>query len=286
MSDVRTPSPAGNSAGNSAGNMGRRVENSEWLERAIRVGFVAYGAVHLLIAWLAIQLALGNHSKQPNQKGAMQQLAKQPFGHVLVWAVALGMICLVVWRLIDAAFGHSEETEDMAKWRKRATSLIRAIVYGVVAFSALRVAVGAGSQSKGRSTTAKLMDQPFGRWLVGIAGLVVLGYGAYMAYRGFTEKYRKHLDAEGNSGKSAQAYIMFGKVGYIAKGASIAIVGLLFLYAAITHEPKKSGGLDDALRALLQQPFGPVLLFLIAIGIGAYGLFCFARARHLAPNDS
>jgi hypothetical protein len=269
-----------------AQQMGHQAKNSEWLEKAIRIGFVAYGVVHLLIAWLAIQLALGNHSKQPNQKGAMQQLAQQPFGHVMVWIVAIGMIFLVLWRLIDAGFGHTEESESSKMWRKRATSLMRAIIYAVVAFSALKVAVGAGSQSKGRSTTAKLMDQPFGQFLVGLVGLAILGYGVYMAYRGFTEKFRKHLDAEGRSGQSGRAYILFGKVGYIAKGASIGIVGILFIYAAVSHKPKKSGGLDDALRALLQQPFGPVLLIAMALGIAAYGLFCFARARHLAPNDS
>jgi hypothetical protein len=33
---------------------------------------------------------------------------------------------------------------------------------------------------------------------------------------------------------------------------------------------------------VLDQPFGPVLLLVIAAGIGCYGLFCFARARHLS----
>ena len=75
---------------------------------------------------------------------------------------------------------------------------------------------------------------------------------------------------------------MLGKVGYIAKGIAIALVGGLFGYAAITHDPKKSGGLDQALQTVLEQPFGPVLLTAIGLGIGAYGLFCFARAKHLS----
>ena len=60
------------------------------------------------------------------------------------------------------------------------------------------------------------------------------------------------------------------------------IVGSLFLYAALTHDPKKSGGLDQALQTVLEQPFGQALLTAIAIGIAAYGLFCFARAKHLS----
>ncbi len=76
--------------------------------------------------------------------------------------------------------------------------------------------------------------------------------------------------------------MLFGKVGYIAKGIAIGIVGGLFAYAAVTHEAKKSGGLDQALQTVLEQPFGPVLLLAIAVGIACYGLFCFARARHLS----
>ena len=64
---------------------------------------------------------------------------------------------------------------------------------------------------------------------------------------------------------------------------AFGIVGALFLYAGLTHDPKKSGGLDQALHKVLQQPFGPFLLGLIALGLACYGLFCFARARHF--ND-
>jgi hypothetical protein len=68
----------------------------------------------------------------------------------------------------------------------------------------------------------------------------------------------------------------------MAKGVAFAIVGGLFCYAAYTHQPKKSGGLDVALHKVLQQPFGQFLLLAIALGIACYGLFCFARARHLS----
>jgi len=113
-------------------------------------------------------------------------------------------------------------------------------------------------------------------------GLAIIGYGGSLVYRGWSEKFREHLDAQGQSGKDGSAYVLMGKIGYIAKGVAIAIVGGLFCYAAITHDPKKSGGLDQALQTVLEQPFGQALLTAIAIGIGAYGVFCFARAKHLS----
>jgi hypothetical protein len=266
-----------------AEQLGRQVDNSEWMDRAVRVGMVAYGVVHLTIAWLGIQLALGDHSGAASRNGALKQLAQQPFGRVVVWVVAVGMFLLVIWKLLEAFVDGTLE-DGASKVVKPGVDVFKAIVYGTLGLSAVHVATGSQSKSNTDDYTAKLMDQPFGRWLVGLIGLAIIGYGVYLAYRGWSEKFLEHLDAEGRSGETGKAYRMFGKVGYIAKGIAIGVIGLLFVYAAIDHSAKKSGGLDQALHRVLQQPFGPVLLFAIAVGIGCYGLFCFARARHLSAQ--
>lgn len=264
-------------------NTAEKVNESPWMDHAIRAGLVAYGVVHLLVAWLAVQLALGDKQGQASNSGAMQYLAQQPLGGVLVWMVAIGLLLLVVWRLLEAGFGHAEESDDTSRWRKRATSLGKAILYGALALSALKTATGSGGGKGGTdSTTAKLMDLPGGQLIVGIIGLAIIGYGGFLVYRGWSEKFREHLDAQGQAGNDGSAYVLAGKIGYIAKGVAIAIVGGLFAYAAVTQDPKKSGGLDQALRTVLEQPFGQVLLIAIGIGIAGYGLFCFARARHLS----
>jgi fumarate reductase subunit D len=262
---------------------GHQADNSERMDRAVRVGMVAYGIVHLTIAWLAIQLALGNHSGSASRNGALRQLAQQPFGKVVVWVIAIGMVFLVLWKLLEA-FVDFQLEEGAKAGLKAAVNVGKAIVYGTLGFSAFHTATGSKSKSSSTSMTSKLMDQPFGRWLVGIVGLAIIGYGAFLAYNGYKEKFLKHLDAKGRSGDAGRAYKLFGKIGYIAKGVALGVIGVLFVFAAIDHKAKKSGGLDQALHKVLQQPFGPVLLFAIAVGIGCYGLFCFARARHLSAS--
>jgi hypothetical protein len=264
--------------------LGRQAEQSDWLDHLVRAGLVAYGVVHLLIGWLAVQLALGGRNEDASANGALHELARQPFGQTMVWAVAVGLWLLVAWRLLEAVFGHREETDDSVRLRKRVASGAKACLYAALAVTAVRVASGSssGSSSQGsRGTTAKLMDLPGGQAIVVAVGVAIIGYAGSLVWRGWTEKFAENLETEGKMGYSGAGYLLLGKIGYIAKGVALAIVGGLFAYAGFTHEAKQSGGLDQALQKVLQQPFGPVLLVAIGAGIACYGLFCFARARHL-----
>lgn len=259
----------------------RKAADSDVLDAAIRAGLVAYGLVHLLIAWIAVQLAFGHDQGQASAQGAMHELAGKPLGGVLVWAVAIGMFALVVWRLLEAAVGH-RDAEDAKRTWLRMSSLGKAVVYGAIGVSGVKVALGSGGSGQGRSTTAKVMDWPGGPWIVGAVGLVIIGVGVAHVRKGLSDDYRDGLSAEGKSGDAGTAYLLFGKVGYVAKGVTICSVGALFGYAAISHDPNRSGGLDTALRTVLEQPYGPYLLCALALGLGCFGLFCLARARHLS----
>lgn len=258
-----------------------QAHRSEWLDRAASAGLVAFGVVHLLIGWLAVQLALGDREGSADSSGALHQLAEQPLGTALVWLVAVGMLLMVVWKGLDAAVGYREETDDTKRLRKRVISAGKAVVYATIALSAIKVAVGSGSKGGTDSTTAKIMDLPGGQVLVGLVGLGIVAVGIALLVMAWKESYLKHLDGEGRSGDTGTAYRWLGRVGHVAKGIALGIVGGLFLYAAATHEPKKSGGLDQALLKVLDQPFGPVLLVAMGLGFAAYGLFCFAWARYL-----
>jgi hypothetical protein len=165
---------------------------------------------------------------------------------------------------------------------KRLVSAGKVLLYGTLAVSAAKTAVGSSSGSGGTDgLTARLMRLPGGPLLVGLVGLGVLVVAGFLAYRGLAEEFRSKLDTAGQTGDDGRAYVLCGKVGYVGKAVALAIVGALFLYAAFTHDPQKSGGLDVALRKLLQEPFGGPGLALVAVGFACYGVFCFAWARHL-----
>jgi type IV secretory pathway VirB2 component (pilin) len=182
---------------------------------------------------------------------------------------------------MEVIWGH-RDVDGGKRVFKRVASGAKVVIYASLAFSALKTAAGGSSGSGGTDgLTSKLMKLPAGPVIVGIVGVVVIGVALYLARKGWKEEFRNKLRGQGQTGKDGSAYVVFGKVGYIAKGVALAVVGFLFLYAAFTHDPKKSGGLDVALHKLLQQPLGTPILVLVAVGLACYGLFCFAWAKHL-----
>jgi hypothetical protein len=262
---------------------GRKAKHSPLLDHAVRLGLVCFGVVHLLIAWLAGQLALGHHAGQASGSGALSELAQKPFGQVLLWVVAVGFFALVLWQVAEVLLRNDEDGAALAA--KKVGAAGKAVIYAVLGVSALRIAMGGGSGGgSGSSTdtmTARLMSMPGGQLIVGAIGLGILVVAAAHVYKGFTEDFRDKMNIRGNTGTSGRIYVALGTVGYCAKGAALAVVAGLFCWAAVTHDPQKSGGLDQALKTVLDQPFGSPLLLVIAAGLACYGLFCFAWARHL-----
>lgn len=266
--------------GGIADEVGRQADDSDWIDGAVRFGLVVYGLVYVLIAWVAVQLALGDYHGGVT-KGAFHTMAEQPFGSVLLVVVAAGMLLLVLWRLLDAAVGHREK-EGLERWRPRGYDLLKAGIYGGVGYKAVKTGLGETDGNSSRIATSRLMELPLGVWIVAAVGVGVATYGGGQIWRGLSEKHREHLATEGRTGTDGSAYLLLGKIGYVAKGITFVMIGGLFVYAAVDHRPKRSGGFDAALSRLLEQPYGSWLLLTMAAGIACYGLFQLARARYLS----
>ncbi len=267
-----------------AKNRAQRVENSEWLERLVRVGLVAYGIVHLLVAYLALQLAFGTSEGAPSQQGALHQVAEQSFGTVLLWVIALGFLALAIWQFFEALWGHRRE-DGGKRLFKRVGSAGRVVVYLALGLSAGKTALGEQSSSSEDQLTAQVMELPLGQFLVGAAGLIVIGIGGYLVSKAVRKSFEKDLQPQATSGSTGTTVVRLGQAGYTAKGVALAVIGGLLVWAAWTYDPKKAGGLDVALRTLLDESFGPWLLAFVAVGIGCFGVYCFFWARYADTNS-
>lgn len=274
-------------AAGSAMGTARRAGDSDALERLARVGLLAYGVVHLLVAWLALQLAWGaGGGTSTDQSGAMQVLAASPLGQPLLWLVAVGLIALAVWQAAEVlrrrrGWSASGKARTRAV-RKSGEAVVKAAIYVALAIAAIRVATGGGQSSsqQQQQSTAGVFGWPAGRWLVGAAALALIGGGAYLIYQGATKRFLEEIDTTGCSGAALRLVTRLGQVGFPGRGIALAIVGVLLGYAAVTFDPAKATGLDGALKAVLALPFGQILLTLVAVGVAAFGAFCFVRARY------
>jgi hypothetical protein len=240
------------------------------------VGYATSGLLHLLIGWIALQVALGGSSgKNADQSGALASLAGNGAGKAALWVGVVGFLGLALWQVTDALVGHPGDDKDA--WGGRAKAGGKAIVYLALGWSAFQFARGKTSNGRSQSVdfTSKLLDKPGGRAVVIVIGLAIIGVGIYHVYKGWKKKFLQ--DLQDHPGRWATRA---GRVGYIAKGIALAIVGFLFVAAGVHKQAKEASGLDGALKSLRDQAFGPALLVAMAVGFAAFGLYSFSRARH------
>ncbi|HEX4187734.1 MAG TPA: DUF1206 domain-containing protein [Solirubrobacteraceae bacterium] len=248
-----------------------------WLARA---GLVARGVVYGVIGLLALKVALGSGGKDTNQQGALQTIAQQPFGKLLLVAVALGLAGYAVWRLTMAAIGHGKRETSSGFDRLAAAG--SGLVYGALCVTAVKILTGSSGSNSGapKSATAGVLGWTGGTEIVAIAGIVLVCVGVYQGYKGLARKFLDEADTSRMGDGVKRAYTAAGLFGHVARAVVFALVGYGLLAAGIDYEPRKAIGLDGALNELSRSSYGPVLLGVVAAGLIGFGLFSLADARY------
>ncbi|MFD4575447.1 DUF1206 domain-containing protein [Streptomyces sp. NPDC058417] len=250
---------------------------------AARAGLSARGVIYVLVGALALQIAFGeNTGQQADRQGALAEISERPFGSVLLWALAVGLVGMALWRLSEVVFGAVGPEGRKAK--KRLQSAARFVFYSFVAYSVLSFAAGSGSgggnsDEQSRDVTSRVLELPGGRWIVGAAGIGIVGAGLWIGGRAVMRKYRDKMDLSGVSARMRRLVDITGVGGGAARGLVFATAGVFAVRAAIEYKPDEAKGLDDTLRSFADTPAGPVLLVCVAAGLVLFGLFSFAMAR-------
>ncbi|MEV5002406.1 DUF1206 domain-containing protein [Nocardioides sp. LML1-1-1.1] len=267
--------------GQAAERAAREARDHPVLDGMARAGFVAYGVVYLLIGWLAAQLALGRPQGSASGKGAFAEIAQKPLGAVVLWLAAGGLAALAVWQVCQAVGGHRDH-DGVRRLLSRAGSAGRAVVLAGLAVLAVRTALG-GSGGSGSSggVTGRLLGMPGGPLLVVAAGAVVLAIAGASAYRGLSDRWRKDIDAEGRTGEVGRAVEVLARAGYLSRGLAFGVIALLLVRAGVEHDPSESGGLDQAIMRFRDEPAGPWLMVVVAVGLACFGAYHLVRAWYL-----
>jgi hypothetical protein len=263
-------------ANRAVSTVARGAKRSRPLKALARLGYAVNGLLHVLIGAIALSVASGVGGGEADQSGALGQLAATLGGRLMLWIVVVGLAALGVWQVVSGIL--TVGPEQKRKWMRRFAEVAKAVVYFALAATALTFANG-GSTSTAQTTGGfadTLVSTPGGIVVLVIIGLGVTGIGGYYVFRGATRRFVRDITVPPTSGG---VVIALGVVGYVAKGIALGVTGVMFVVAGFTIDPTKATGLDGALKALVALPYGPTILILVGIGLIAYGLYCFARAR-------
>lgn len=258
-------------------------QTSMWVERLARFGYASKGVVYGTVGLLAAQTAFGTGGRTTDTQGALQTIVNQPFGKFLLLLVAIGLIGFVILRFVQAIKDPENKGTDAKGLAQRIGYAANGLIYASLALTAVKIILGSGGGGNSNSTedwTGRLLSQPFGQWLVGTAGAFVIGLGFYQFYIAFSGKFRKELNLTELSNKERQWVMAICRFGLAARGIVFCIIGWFLISAARQSDASAAGGLDEALQTLAQQPYGPWLLGIVALGLVAYGIYMVIQARY------
>jgi hypothetical protein len=243
------------------------------------IGLAARGVLYLVLAFLALDLVIGRQNdSEVDTRGAMEELARSGFGKVLLVILAIGFAAFALWFAYEALVrrGGRRDTSD------RIADGARAVVYGLMSALAISFVVSARGDSntdqREQTWTAKVLDWPAGPVIVGVIGLVVLATGLFLLWRAFTGDRQDSKAVEEAAPRETQAVHTLGRVGNVARGSVVALIGVFVIAAAIDHDPDDTAGVDGSLKRLIDQPYGEVLVVLVALGLAAFAIYSLARA--------
>lgn len=265
------------------------VARSPALRRLAQAGLIGYAAVHLLVAWLVLQMAYGSGpsgqgSRSADQAGAMQTVARSPGGVVLLWLLAVGMTGLAAWQAAEFLRHHRSLPSGGDRWSallQLVKTVGTAAFYGYLAYSAASTALGGGKQrGQERRQVSGVLSWPGGQLVVIAVALVTAGIGVYLAQKGLRSTFLDEFDLSTVTPALCALAHRFSQAGFFLKGLALVLVGGVLAWAALTFDPSRATGLDGALRAVLAEPYGRWVLTAVALGLASFAVYCLARARH------
>lgn len=254
------------------------------VELISRAGYVAKGIVYGTVGLLTLG-ALYNwfgSARITGTRGALEAIAAQPFGNILLILMMIGLAGYSTWRFVQAIQDAEDKGSGVSGILQRTGFMLSGLIYGLLALSAAKLAgwLGEGSGASRSEWAATLMNHQAGIWLIGLTGVTFVALGLYQFYRAVTRKFEDSWRGQGRAGQKPSFAVRFSQFGVAARGFTLVLIGWIIVNAAMRANPEDAKGLGHALQSLRDEAYGTVLLTLVGAGLLCYGLYCFFNAGY------
>ena len=253
---------------------------AEAQNRLFSLGYIAKGIVYILVGGLTLATVLGFGSGGvEGPRGVLEWITQQSFGRILVGLLGVGMLCYAIWRAYCAVADPTDEGHDAEGGTKRVGYAASAAANGALAVVALNMALGSGGGggSDQQGMVARLLQESWGQWVVGLVGAGVIGAGIYQLVKAYRAEFMRDISWRQLSDDTIRK---LGRFGFFARGVVFGIIGFFLILAATRSSASEFKGTEGALEWLAQHSYGVVLLGLVSAGLLAYGAFAVVKGRY------
>lgn len=257
------------------------TDAGDWIERAARVGFLSKGIVYIIIGFLAGRAASGK-GRPGGSSEALQVLLAQPFGRIMLYVITIGLAGYMIWRLVDAVRDASGRGDDAKGIAVRLFTAGKGLAYGLLGYQAFRMTRGgeSGGDSGIQETVSKILDLPAGKFLVYALAFALIGYAIYQLTRAWNSKLGRDLSISSLPPESRKAVVAISRFGIAARALVFVVIGWLLFGAAKHRDASEAESVGGALGSIRDETYGTIILFTIAIGLAAYGVYEIVNARY------
>ena len=263
-------------------NAVKRAATNPVLELLERLGYVVRGALYAVMGLLALRIVFSVSGGQATDlTGSLVVLVSNPSGKLVLIIVAIGLSAYSLWGFTRAIYDPLHRGSDASGYMARLGFVTSALSYAAIVIFAIQLLAGSGATTNDgtQKTIAAVLTHPAGGALTVLIGLIVIGVALGQFLESYRATFARDLKGAEMSATAKDVAVKLGRFGMFARGVIFLVIGWFVVQAGIHHDPAQTQGFSGAFVFLLNQPFGRVLLGIVALGFVALGLHSFACAR-------
>ncbi|HEV3101399.1 MAG TPA: DUF1206 domain-containing protein, partial [Candidatus Dormibacteraeota bacterium] len=260
----------------------KRAAANPVVELLERLGYVVRGALYAVMGLLALGIAVGVGGGQTTDlTGSLVYLVTNPLGKLMLIVAVIGLTAYSLWGFTRAIYDPLHRGSDAAGYMARLGFVSSALSYAAIVIFAFQLLLGSGASGGDgtQKTIASVLTHPAGGPLTIVIGLVAIGVALGQFLEAFRATFQADLKGAEMSASTRDTVIKLGRFGMFARGVIFLVIGWFVVQAGIHHDASHVQGFGGAFLYLLAQPFGRIVLGIVALGFVALGLHSFACAR-------